>query len=245
MRTPPRSAAGRFERSGLDRCAADAVEGAGPGHLGTATSPAPTVRRERGPFDPEAARGESSFGHTVWVLASDGELEEGISREASSLDALCAAREETGRPPRVALRTVAEPGSREAEATKEAMRPDPELRFPMAAEGLARTRQVGERVRLDRAEWNGREWFGEQRQGYRGLVRPPRKRVRVSVEAGSALGWQALPGDVGQAVCPDGFGASARYQALDERHALTAERLATAARASAARATAARVRGRA
>lgn len=42
-------------------------------------------RYERGLFDPDAAPGTSPFDHFVYVIASDGDLEEGISSEASSL----------------------------------------------------------------------------------------------------------------------------------------------------------------
>ena len=42
-------------------------------------------RRMRGLLDPEAATGESPFDHTVWVIASDGDLQEGVTSEASSL----------------------------------------------------------------------------------------------------------------------------------------------------------------
>ena len=42
-------------------------------------------RYERGLFDPGAAPGTSPFDHFVYVIASDGDLEEGISSEASSL----------------------------------------------------------------------------------------------------------------------------------------------------------------
>ncbi|WP_434317650.1 transketolase [Leifsonia sp. P73] len=42
-------------------------------------------RFERGLFDPEAEQGTSPFDHFVYVIASDGDLEEGISSEASSL----------------------------------------------------------------------------------------------------------------------------------------------------------------
>ena len=43
------------------------------------------ARRERGLLDPDAAPGESPFDHHVYVLCSDGDLEEGVSGEASSL----------------------------------------------------------------------------------------------------------------------------------------------------------------
>jgi transketolase len=42
-------------------------------------------RRERGLYDPQAPAGESPFDHTVWVIASDGDLQEGVTAEASSL----------------------------------------------------------------------------------------------------------------------------------------------------------------
>ncbi|MGH1548908.1 transketolase [Leifsonia poae] len=42
-------------------------------------------RYERGLFDPDAAPGTSPFDHYVYVIASDGDLEEGVSSEASSL----------------------------------------------------------------------------------------------------------------------------------------------------------------
>ncbi|MFJ3669798.1 transketolase [Streptomyces sp. NPDC090106] len=43
------------------------------------------ARYERGLFDPEAPAGESPFDHTIWAIVSDGDLEEGVSAEASSL----------------------------------------------------------------------------------------------------------------------------------------------------------------
>ncbi len=43
------------------------------------------ARYERGLFDPDAAPGESPFDHSIFVIASDGDLQEGITSEASSL----------------------------------------------------------------------------------------------------------------------------------------------------------------
>ncbi|MGR6973950.1 transketolase [Streptomyces cynarae] len=43
------------------------------------------ARYERGLFDPEAPAGESPFDHTIWAIVSDGDLEEGVSAEASSM----------------------------------------------------------------------------------------------------------------------------------------------------------------
>ena len=42
-------------------------------------------RFERGLFDPDAAAGTSPFDHFVYVIAGDGDMQEGISSEASSL----------------------------------------------------------------------------------------------------------------------------------------------------------------
>ena len=43
------------------------------------------ARYERGLFDPDAAAGTSPFDHFVYVVASDGDLQEGVTSEASSL----------------------------------------------------------------------------------------------------------------------------------------------------------------
>jgi transketolase len=53
--------------------------------VGNAVGMAMAARRERGLFDPDTAPGESPFDHTIWCFASDGDLEEGISSEASSI----------------------------------------------------------------------------------------------------------------------------------------------------------------
>jgi transketolase len=43
------------------------------------------ARYERGLLDPDAPVGESIFDHNIWVICSDGDLQEGVSSEASSL----------------------------------------------------------------------------------------------------------------------------------------------------------------
>ncbi|TDD26130.1 transketolase [Kribbella turkmenica] len=53
--------------------------------VGNAVGMAMAARRERGLFDPETPKGESLFDHQIYVVASDGDLEEGVSSEASSL----------------------------------------------------------------------------------------------------------------------------------------------------------------
>jgi transketolase len=53
--------------------------------VGNAVGMAMAARRERGLLDPDAAPGASVFDHTIWCFASDGDLQEGVSAEASSL----------------------------------------------------------------------------------------------------------------------------------------------------------------
>ncbi|WP_060887845.1 transketolase [Streptomyces caniscabiei] len=53
--------------------------------VANAVGMAMAARYERGLFDPDAPEGTSPFDHTVWAIVSDGDLEEGISAEASSL----------------------------------------------------------------------------------------------------------------------------------------------------------------
>ncbi|HYQ70074.1 transketolase [Actinophytocola sp.] len=60
--------------------------------LASAVGMAMAARRERGLFDPDPAPGESVFDHRVFVIASDGDIEEGVTSEASSL----AGRQELG-----------------------------------------------------------------------------------------------------------------------------------------------------
>ena len=53
--------------------------------IATAVGMSMASRRERGLLDPDAKPGESVFDHTIWVIVSDGDMEEGVSAEASSL----------------------------------------------------------------------------------------------------------------------------------------------------------------
>jgi transketolase len=53
--------------------------------VANAVGMAMAARYERGLFDPDAEPGTSPFDHTVWCIAGDGCLQEGISAEASSL----------------------------------------------------------------------------------------------------------------------------------------------------------------
>lgn len=53
--------------------------------LASAVGFAYSQRRMRGLLDADAPAGESPFDHTIWVIASDGDLQEGVTSEASSL----------------------------------------------------------------------------------------------------------------------------------------------------------------
>ena len=56
--------------------------------LASAVGMAMAARYERGLFDPDAAAGTSPFDHFIYVIASDGDIEEGVTSEASSLAAV-------------------------------------------------------------------------------------------------------------------------------------------------------------
>mgnify|MGYP000418298238 CR=1 FL=1 len=53
--------------------------------VATAVGMAMAARFERGLLDPGAPAGTSVFDHSIWVICSDGDLQEGVSAEASSL----------------------------------------------------------------------------------------------------------------------------------------------------------------
>ncbi len=56
--------------------------------LASAVGFAMAARYERGLFDPDAPEGTSPFDHYIYVIASDGDIEEGVTSEASSLAAV-------------------------------------------------------------------------------------------------------------------------------------------------------------
>jgi transketolase len=53
--------------------------------VGAAVGMAMAARYERGLLDPTAVKNTSVFDHSIWVICSDGDLQEGISSEACSL----------------------------------------------------------------------------------------------------------------------------------------------------------------
>jgi transketolase len=264
-------------------------------------------RRERGLLDPDAAPGESVFDHTIWVFASDGDIEEGVTSEASSLAgtqqlgnlvvlydanhisieddtavalsedtgkryeaygwhvqtvdwtggrgpkaghdrtyhedvealyaALTAARDETGRPSLVILRTViAWPapnlmntgkshgsalGEDEIRATKQIMGMDPDAHFQVDDEVLSHAREVADRGKRLHAEWSERfdAWRAAQPERAAIWERLTQRRLPEgwtdalpSFEAGKAVATRKASGAVLNAlgpVLPELWGGSA------------------------------------
>ena len=199
--------------------------------IGNAVGMAMDSRRVRGLLDPDAAPGASPFDHHVYVICSDGDIEEGVSHEVSSLAghqqlgnliviyddnaisieddtaiaksedvceryraygwhvqqvewrrpdgyvedldafgrALQAARDNTSQPSFIALRTIiawpaptkqntgeahgAALGEEEVAATKKLLGFDPAVSFPEEPETVAHARQVADRGKRQRAEW--------------------------------------------------------------------------------------------
>jgi len=200
--------------------------------LGNAVGMAMASRRERGLFDPDAAPGSSPFDHFIYCFVSDGDIEEGISHEVSSLaghqrlgnlivlyddnhisieddtnvaksedvgaryeaygwhvqhvnwttadggyhenvqalhEAYENARAERGRPSFIVLRTIigwpapnkqntgaahgSALGDAEVAATKEILRFDPAVKFPVEEEAVNHARNVADRGKQLHAEW--------------------------------------------------------------------------------------------
>lgn len=201
--------------------------------LASAVGMAMASRRERGLLDPNAAAGTSPFDHHVYVIASDGDLQEGVTSEASSIAghqqlgnlvviwddnkisieddtdiaftedvlaryeaygwhtqrvdwtnggtgydedvhglaaAVDAAKNETGKPSIIALRTIigypsptkqntggihgSAMGADETAGLKKELGLDPEATFAIADEVLSYTRSVADRQKDERAAWD-------------------------------------------------------------------------------------------
>ncbi|MFE1803161.1 transketolase [Streptomyces sp. NPDC059517] len=269
--------------------------------LANAVGMAMAARYERGLFDPDAPEGESPFDHTIWGIVSDGDLEEGISAEASSLaghqklgnlvflyddnhisiegdtatafsedvlkryeaygwhvqriepstdgdtagdidvpalyEALTAARNETGRPSIIAMRTIIAwpaPNARNTEAshgsalgadeiaaTKRLLGFDPEQSFEVSDEVLDHARRALDRGAEAHAAWNKQlaEWRTAQPGHAKlfdrivaGQLPEDWESALPVFEAGTSVATRAASGKVLQAlggVLPELWGGSA------------------------------------
>jgi transketolase len=73
------------------------------------------------------------------------------------------------------------------------------------------------------------ELFDEQDETYKESVLPRRVTARISIEAGTTLGWAKYVGAFGVTIGIDHFGASAPYEKLYEAFGLTAQHVIEAA----------------
>jgi transketolase len=90
-----------------------------------------------------------------------------------------------------------------------------------AQELLAREKNVKARV-VSMPSW---ELFVQQPQEYRDRVLPPTLKCRVSVEAGSSMGWCTWVGDGGASIAVDRFGASAPGSEVMKRYGFTVDNI--------------------
>lgn len=72
------------------------------------------------------------------------------------------------------------------------------------------------------------ELYEAQDEGYKEFLLPEEVTARVSIEAGSTLGWQKYVGSEGITIGVDSFGASAPYPQIYEKYGLTAEAIVEA-----------------
>lgn len=97
-----------------------------------------------------------------------------------------------------------------------------EVHLAMGAYEDLSKREVRARV-VSMPSW---ELFDAQDEEYRNTVLPPGIRLRVSVEAGSPMGWHKYVGTEGEVIGIERFGASAPYQTIYERFGLTSGEVA-------------------
>lgn len=74
------------------------------------------------------------------------------------------------------------------------------------------------------------EWFAEQDKAYQESVLPSTVPARVSVEAGSVLGWHSLVGDKGKSIGIDHYGASGAADLLFKEFGITTQAVVQAAK---------------
>jgi transketolase len=101
-----------------------------------------------------------------------------------------------------------------------------ELHLAMAA----REALTAERMRVRVVSMPCWEQFAAQSQAYRDDVLPPTCTRRLSIEAGTSLGWDRWVGPEGAMLCIERFGASAPAEDIFARFGFTAENVAELAR---------------
>jgi transketolase len=101
-----------------------------------------------------------------------------------------------------------------------------EVQLAVKAQELLAADGIAARV-VSMPSW---ELFEAQPADYRESVLPPTVIARVSIEAGTPIGWERYVGLRGAAVGLNRFGASAPYKTIYEKLGITAEAMAEAAR---------------
>jgi transketolase len=100
-----------------------------------------------------------------------------------------------------------------------------EVHIALEAGRMLKEKGISSRV-VSLPSW---EIFEAQDADYRRAVIPPECRARVSIEAGSTLGWRRYVGESGVTMGIDHFGASAPGKVLYEKFGLTAQTLVSEA----------------
>jgi transketolase len=101
-----------------------------------------------------------------------------------------------------------------------------EVHLALEARAVLEGEGIGARV-VSMPCW---EYFAQQDASYRDAVLPPECRARVSIEAGSTLGWERWTTDGGRVLGIDRFGASAPGEVNLERFGFTCAAVVAAAR---------------
>jgi len=96
-----------------------------------------------------------------------------------------------------------------------------EVHIALEAARILKEKGIAARV-VSLPSW---EIFEAQSEEYRRSVIPPEIKARISIEAGSTLGWCRYTGDGGVAIGIDHFGASAPGKVLYDKFGITAQRV--------------------
>ncbi len=106
-----------------------------------------------------------------------------------------------------------------------------EVHLALAAQKILAEKGIMARV-VSMPSW---EIFEAQDKAYQESVLPPKVRARVSVEAGSTMGWEKYIGENGVAIGINRFGASAPGNIVLEKMGFTAEKVVDAAKTAMAK----------